>query len=200
MSPVLVLAFLAAGAPLTFAVDTAQSRVVVQVGRSGVFGFAGHNHEVVAPVREGRVVADPGDLARSSVSAVFQSASLKVSGSGEPADDVPRVQDVMQGPQVLDPSRFPEIAFQSRKVSGRAVSETVFEVQVTGDLTLHGVTRSITVPLRVELAGDVLTATGRATLRHDWFGMEPVSAGGGTVKVKNELGIDLRIVARRAGS
>ena len=28
------------------------------------------------------------------------------------------------------------------------------------------------------------------------FGMKPVSAGGGTVKVKNEIGVDYRIVAR----
>ena len=67
---------------------------------------------------------------------------------------------------------------------------------MTGDLDLHGVTRSVTLPLRVELAADALTATGKTTLRHSDFGMKPVSAGGGTVKVKNEIGVDFRIVAR----
>ena len=28
------------------------------------------------------------------------------------------------------------------------------------------------------------------------FGIEPVTAGGGTVKVKNEVGVEFRIVAR----
>jgi polyisoprenoid-binding protein YceI len=194
MSAVLVLALLAA--PRTFTIDPAASRVTVEVGRSGVFGFAGHNHEVVAPVREGKVVADPADPSRSSVSAAFQAAALQVTGRGEPAKDVPKVQEAMQGPKVLDAARFPEITFRSRTVAGRPASEGAWEVQVTGDLTLHGVIRAVTVPLKVEIAGDVLTATGRTTLRHDWFGMEPVSAGAGTVKVKNELGIELRIVAR----
>ena len=37
---------------------------------------------------------------------------------------------------------------------------------------------------------------GKTVLRHSEFGMKPVSAGGGTVKVKNEIGVDYRIVAR----
>jgi polyisoprenoid-binding protein YceI len=198
MSPVFVLALLAATGAQTFTVDAEKSRVVVQVGKAGVFGFAGHEHEVLAPVREGRIVADPGDLSRSSVTVAFQAASLKVTGAGEPAADVPKVQETMQGPKVLESARFPEIAFRSQKVSGRGAG-TAWELQVTGDLTVHGVTRSVTLPMKVEIVGDVLTATGRTTLRHDWFGLQPVSAGGGTVKVKNELGVDLRIVARAGG-
>lgn len=198
MWPCLAVALLQAGAPSSFTIDPQQSRVVVQVGKSGVFGFAGHTHEVVAPVQEGRVVADPGSLPGSSVTATFRTATLQVSGQGEPPGDAPKVQEIMLGPKVLESARFPEITFRSKTVSGRSVSAMVWEVQVTGDLTVHGVAHAVTVPLKVELAGDVLTATGRTSLRHDWFGLEPVSAGGGTVKVKNELGVELKIVARRA--
>ena len=67
---------------------------------------------------------------------------------------------------------------------------------MTGELTLHGVTRALTLPVHVEVAGETLTASGKATIRHDQFGMQPVSAGGGTVKVKNEIAIDYRLVAR----
>ena len=38
--------------------------------------------------------------------------------------------------------------------------------------------------------------TGRTTVAQRAFGIEPVSAGGGTVKVKNEVVIEFRIVAR----
>jgi hypothetical protein len=41
-----------------------------------------------------------------------------------------------------------------------------------------------------------LTASGKAVLRHDQFGMQPVSAAGGSVKVKNEIDVEYRIVAR----
>jgi hypothetical protein len=36
---------------------------------------------------------------------------------------------------------------------------------------------------------------GKLTLRQTDFGITPVSAGGGTVKVKDELGIDYKFVA-----
>jgi len=119
-----------------------------------------------------------------------------VSGKGEPAGDVPKVQDVMVGAKVLEVSRFPEVAFRSRQVSGRRTADGVYALEVAGELSLHGVTRPLNVPLRVELSGDRLSATGRAALRHTDFGMTPVSAAGGTVKVKDEIPIDFRIVAR----
>jgi hypothetical protein len=38
--------------------------------------------------------------------------------------------------------------------------------------------------------------TGRATLRQTDFGMKPITAAGGTVKVKNELEIEFRVVTQ----
>ena len=56
------------------------------MGRSGLFSFAGHNHEVLASGIEGQVVADPQDVARSSVTLRFPAAGLRVTGEGEPAE------------------------------------------------------------------------------------------------------------------
>jgi len=166
------------------------------VGKSGVFGFAGHEHEVVAGSVEGRVEGDPDDLARSSVTLSFAGAGLKVSAEGEPAGDAPKVQEIMAGPMVLDLARFPTIEFRSRQVSGRRNSDGTYELQIAGELGLHGATRPISVPVRVQVSGSTITVTGRASVAQRAFGIEPVSAGGGTVKVKNEVGIDFKIVAR----
>ena len=57
-------------------------------------------------------------------------------------------------------------------------------------------TRALTLPVHVEMAGETLTASGRTTLRHDQFGMTPVSAAGGSVKVKNEIPVEYRLVAK----
>jgi len=186
----------AAAAEQGYTVVADESVVRIHVGKSGLFAFAGHEHEVVAPSVRGTVLADPADLARSSVTLSFDAADLKVTGEGEPAKDVPEVQETMTGPKVLDAARFPAITFRSQSVAGKAVSAGIYDLQVTGDLALHGMTRSLTLPMRVEVAADKLTATGKTVLRHSDFGMKPVSAGGGTVKVKNEIGIDYRIVAR----
>jgi polyisoprenoid-binding protein YceI len=186
----------AAAATRTYVIDASASAVQVHVGKSGVFGFAGHTHEVVADRFEGRVDADVDDLARSAVELSFDASGLKVSGQGEPEGDAPKVQEVMAGAKVLDVSRFPAIRFRSRQVAGRRAADGAYELQVSGDISLHGVSRPVTLPVRVELSGATLTASGRTALAQRAFGIEPVSAGGGTVKVKNEVGIEFRIVAR----
>jgi polyisoprenoid-binding protein YceI len=186
----------AAAAEQAYTVTAEGSAVRIHVGKTGVFGFAGHSHEIAARV-EGTVVADPSDLARSSVSLAFDAKTIEVvAGPDEPAKDVPEVQAKMAGPDVLDAARFPTITFTSRSVTGKETARGVWDIQVTGDLDLHGVSRSLTLPLRAEVKDGTLTATGKTVLRHSDFGMKPVSAGGGTVKVKNEIGIDYRIVAR----
>lgn len=183
----------AAAAPRTYVVDPAGSSVLIHVGKSGAFSFAGHTHEVAAPAVSGEVIADPADLGASRVSLTFEAGALKVLPEKEPAGDAPKVQEAMRGPKVLDVARFPTITFKSQRVSGREAGGA-YDLEVTGEMSLHGVTRALTLPVHVEVAGDTLTATGKAVLRHDHFGMQPVSVAG-VVKVKNEIAIDFRFVA-----
>jgi len=183
----------------TFVVSERRSSVLVHVGKSGVLSLAGHRHEVAAPVT-GFINVDPGDLGASSVELAFATARFHVLPEGEPEGDAPKVEEVMRGPRVLDSARFGEIRFRSRTVSGRAVGGRVadeYEVQVTGDLTVHGVTREVVVPMRVVLDGDTLTAKGSGTIRHDQFGLTPVTAAGGAVRVRNDIEIGFEIVAER---
>jgi len=102
----------------------------------------------------------------------------------------------MVGPKVLDVTRFPKVVFRSRTVKGRPGLAGAFDVQVTGDLTLRDVTRPVTLDVRIETPGDTLVATGGTVLRHTDFGLTPISVAG-VVKVKNELPVSFRIVARR---
>jgi len=182
-------------ADVTYTVDAARSSVVIHVGRSGLFSFAGHTHTVVAPAVQGRVVAVEGDLSRSAVRLSFETAQLTVLERGEPAGDAPKVQEAMIGPKVLDAARFPAIAFVSTSVSGTRSSAGAYQLTVGGALTLHGVTRPVTLPLVVKVGADGLEASGRMTIRQTDYGIDPVSVAG-VVKVKNELSIEYTIVAR----
>ena len=138
------------------------------------------------------------DLSRSSVTLTFLASALRVTGKGDPPEDVPKVQEAMIGPKVLDASRFAQIVFTSRKVGGKAVGAAAYELQVEGDLALHGVTKALTVPVRIEKAADgTLTATARAVLNQTDHGIKPVSVAG-VVNVRNELDLSFRIVARPA--
>lgn len=178
-----------------YAVDPAASSMTITVGKSGLFKFAGHTHEIVAPVAEGRVTADVESLAASSVTLAFRSSELKVTGKGEPPGDVPKVQEAMLGPKVLDSARFPAIGFRSTAVSGRSSGPGAWDVEVRGDLTLHGATRGVVLPLRVELSQDTLLASGTTTLKQRDFGIKPLSVAG-VVNVKDELRLEFRITAR----
>jgi polyisoprenoid-binding protein YceI len=198
-----ILVQVAAAASLadgTFVVSERRSSVLVHVGKAGALSFAGHRHEVAAPVT-GLIRVDPGDLGASSVELTFATARFRVLTEGEPEGDAPKVEEVMRGPRVLDSARFGEIRFRSRTVSGRAVGgagvAAEYEVQVTGDLTVLGVTREVVVPMKVVLDGDTLRARGQSTIRHDQFGLTPVTAAGGTVRVRNEIEIGFDIVAER---
>lgn len=181
-----------------YEVDPAASEVRVDVGKSGLFKFAGHAHEVTAPISQGRIEADAADPGRSTVSLRFQSAALRVSGKDEPEDERPKVQETMAGPKVLDVAHFADIVFTSRTVTGRAAGAGAFDLKVDGDLALHGATHAVSVPVRVTLGPDgSLVAEGKTTLRQTDFGIKPVSVAG-VVNVKDELGISFRVSARRA--
>jgi polyisoprenoid-binding protein YceI len=188
----------AGAATRTFAVDASASTMAVHVGKTGIGSFAGHEHDVVVQAIRGEVVFDPADLAKSSVDLSVIAASLKVSDKDEPPEDLRKVQQTMTGPQVLDAARHRIIRFRSREVTGKQAAAGPYQLTVAGDLSLHGVEKAIVVPLQLESAGDTLTATGTVVVKQTDFGIEPVSAAGGLVKVEDEVTVTFKIVARAA--
>ena len=122
--------------------------------------------------------------------------AMTVSEEGEPKGDAPKVQQAMRGPNVLNVARFPLIRFRSREVSGKKLSATSYEMQVRGELSLHGTVKPVVVPLKVELQGDTLTADGKLSLKQTDYGIKPTAAAGGLVQVEDEVPVTFRIVAR----
>jgi polyisoprenoid-binding protein YceI len=197
LTSVLVLAPSLA-AQTVYTIDSAASRVVVHVGKTGLFSFAGHTHEIAAPVASGTVTVDPADPARSSVRIDFDAAAFRVIGKGEPAADVPEVQRTMESERVLDVARFPRVTFASREIRVLGRDGDRVELNVAGDLTLHGTTRQESARVSATIAADHVTATGTLTVKQTDFGIEPVAAGAGTVRVKDEVGLDFTLIAQPA--
>ena len=107
-----------------------------------------------------------------------------------------KVQEAMLGPKVLDVPRFPAVVFRSTRLAGQAVGRGVYDLRLAGELSVRGVARPLTLPLRVELADGRLVASGHTTLLQSAFGIQPISVAG-MVKVKDEVAIDFQIVARQ---
>ena len=172
--------------------------VTVQVAKGGLLSFAGHDHEITAQATERQVVLDRADVSHSSVRLVFDATTAKVTGKGEPAEDVPEVQRVMESDRVLHVKKFPTITFESRSVSRTAASAAAMTLRIEGDLILHGVTKRVTAQgVQVRVDGDRLTADGKVEIRQSDFGIRPVTAAGGTVRVKDEVTIVFAITADR---
>ena len=184
--------------PRTFTVDPQRSHALIQVGKGGMFSFAGHLHEVEAPIASGVVHLDPDDLSHADVRLEFNAAAMRVTGKGEPPNDVPKVQEVMLSDQVLDVRRYPTITLASTAVSSnaaKAAGQTAFDLTIAGTLSIHGATRPFKAPVGVRLDGATLTATGRLSIKQTDFGIKPISVGG-VVNVKDALDLSFEIVAR----
>src|SRR5262245_24914857 len=164
------------------AIDTGRSTLTVHVAKSGLFAAFAHNHEIEAPIAAGSVTLS----APMSVTLRVETAKLRVIDREVSASDRAKIQATMEGVEVLDAPRFSEIVFTSTAVEGGAGDRWT----VKGNLTLHGQTH----PVSVEVALTGGHYRGSAMLSQRAFGIAPISIGGGTVKVKDELKIDFDIV------
>lgn len=177
-------------------IDPGRSRATIAVGKGGALSFAaGHTHEVVAPTISGVINLDAVDLAASRVRLTIDAAGLRVTGKGEPAKDVPEIQRVMLSDKVLDVGHYPTITFESTGLTVDKRDGTAVDASIAGQLTLHGVTRSLNLPVHIELTtNDTLTARGQLRVKQTDYGMTPVTVAG-VVKVKDMIDVDFLIVA-----
>jgi polyisoprenoid-binding protein YceI len=95
------------------------------------------------PSASGTLRFDPEAPESMELEATIAAASLETNYP-DPALDF---NAILTGPEFLDAAQFPDITFKSTKITLTAPDKAA----VTGDLTLHGVTRAIT--LRVTFNG-----------------------------------------------
>jgi len=164
-------------------IDTRKSTITIHVGKSGLFSAAGHDHWVVAPIVSGEI----GETGARSVHFSVDAHNLKVKPDAKvnPNDEA-EIQETMQQ-KVLESEKYPVIQFRSSSVAQDARGSWI----VTGELTLHGVSESIVVT--VKQAGEAYS--GNARIKQTDFGIQPVRAAGGAVRVKNELDVQFHIYA-----
>ena len=83
----------------------------------------------------------------------------------------------------------------SSSVAATKTGDGQYQARISGDLTLHGVTRPLTIAAHLEFGDKTFQATGAFALKQSSFEIKPVSVAGGTIKVKDELKFTFEIVA-----
>lgn len=129
-----------------------------------------------------------------AVSAVTVEANLAALESDEP------FRDGALGNQGLETNKFPKAAFVlTRPItlpSSPVKGETV-NVQATGDLTLHGVTKTVTIPLEGRWDGTTIQVVGRLPVKLADYGMsKPTAFKVASVADEGELELQLFFVRR----
>jgi polyisoprenoid-binding protein YceI len=178
----------------------ATQRWDIDVTHSGIH-FA-VRHMVISKVHgrfarwSGALALDPQDLTRSSVEVHIEAGSIDTQVADRDTH--------LRSPDFLDVAKYPEILFRSKRVDKAGSG-----YRVLGDLTLHGVTREVT--LEAEFAGTGKDPWGneragfsaKAALDRKEFGLvwnAALETGGVLVGEKVEIAIELEAVKQAAAA
>ena len=167
-------------------IDTQRSRITIHVGKSGLLSAAAHNHTINAPIASGTMrESGPAEVG-------FTVDAAKMTVEPDPKIDAKTQATIQKDMEemTLETGKFPQIVFRSSHIEKLPGDEW----KVDGDLTLHGVTKPVS--LTVKQTGDEYTT--HTVLKQTDFGIKPISIGGGMIKVKNEIRLDFQIFAAKA--
>ena len=187
---------LGAPATVTYILDASQSKFMAHANAGGLLWFKGKDHHLAAREFTGQVEITPDTITPASLRLVVKAASLHETGA-EFTDPQKEIINKELREIVLHPDQYPDITFQSTQVVAKNVSAGRSEVKIDGDLTLHGVTRRITIPAVVTLQGNTLRAVGEFSVDRDDFKVKATSAVHGLVRVRNKVKFEFDIVGRR---
>jgi len=176
-----------------YRIDASQSRFIVRAFAGGLFSALAHDHTIAIREFNGETDFTYGTVEPASLQMTIKSGSLAVTDKVSEKDRQ-RIESTMRD-EVLEVSKYPEISFKSSSVSATKTGDAQYQARITGEITLHGLSRPLTMTAQLEFGDRVLRAKGAFTLKQSAFGIKPVSVGGGTIKVKDELKFTFDIVA-----
>jgi polyisoprenoid-binding protein YceI len=176
-----------------YLINADQSELIVRADRSGIFGFAGHDHVIAIRGFTGEATLTRDSIEPASLQLRIMADSLVVTDNVKEEDRLKIESDMRE--KVLETAKYPEIVFKSTEVTASKMDNGEYEVTIRGDLALHGVTRSVRIEAQMTLNGPTLRAQGEFSLGQKDYGIKPFSVAAGTVKVKNELKLSFDIVA-----
>jgi polyisoprenoid-binding protein YceI len=162
----------------TYKIDPVHSSVLFSIKHLGVTDFYGGFNEIA-----GTVSFDSAAPAKSSVQLTIPVESL--------ATRNPKRDQHLKSPDFFNAKQFPILAFKSSKVEG-----TGSTYKVTGDFSLHGVTKPITVEFKRGNDGKGMTGEVRGggetrfTIKRSDYGM---------TFMQDALGDDVNIILSLEG-
>jgi polyisoprenoid-binding protein YceI len=125
-------------------------------------------------------------------------ASFEVDMSTLTTDDGRRDNAIRT--QAIETARFPKATFELTQpidIGSVPADGQQIEVEATGDLTLHGVTKSVTIPLQAQRKGDVIVVVGQLAIPFSDYSISQPSAAS-VLSVEDKGIIELQLFLTRA--
>jgi polyisoprenoid-binding protein YceI len=185
------------GIPGIFKINPSQSRFMVRAYPGGLLWFLGHGHHVAVRDFSGEAQATPGGLLPASLKMTVKAASLEETGEKFTDEQRQMITNSMRK-EVLQAEEYPEMNFTSTSVTANKIGEDEFNAKISGDFTLHGITRTVVIPARVKLTGDSLHANGEFSVKRSDYKVKTHSVKAGMIRVRNRVKFVFDIVASRA--
>jgi polyisoprenoid-binding protein YceI len=172
----------------SYRLEPSAGKLLLKTGRTGLGRRAGHDLTIEATRWQADVVANTIDPGQSSATVTIEAGSLQVregTGGLKPLTDADRA-DIKKiiGEKILLTAKHPVITFTSAQITGTADA-----FQVSGDLTILGESRPITVHGGVD-AGRL---RGHATVTQTKWGIKPYSAFAGALRLADDVQVEFDI-------
>ena len=130
----------------------------------------------------GKVEVDDKDVTKSKVDVTIDVKGLNTKQT--------KRDDHLRSPDFFDVEKFPTATFKSTKIEKGEGAK----LKVTGDLTLHGVTKSIEIPLKAVWNGDTIQVAGGAPVAFSDYDIEPPTNAIVSVDDNGEFELQLTFV------
>jgi len=144
-----------------YQLDPAHTNVFFRLAHLGFSGYMGRFNKI-----EGKVKLDPKDVAKSGLDVTIDAASIDVNNE--------KLQGELRDKEVFDTAAYPNITFKATKLEQKDVNRGT----ITGDLTLHGVTKPVTLDVTLNGVGvhpmtqkPTLGFSATATIKRSDFGI-----------------------------
>src|SRR2546427_4231568 len=190
------LSKLAPPAISSYRLDASQSKFIAHAFAGGLFWFKGHDHLVAVREFTGEARLDPDSLAGSSLELDARTASMEETSSVF-TDAQKKIINKELHDIVMLPDQYPDIVFRSTNVTGKAIGNGQYDLNIAGNLTLNGTTRPIKIPTKVTVTGNELRAQGEVSIDRGDFKVKATSAVHGLVRVRDKVKFTFDIVGHQ---
>jgi polyisoprenoid-binding protein YceI len=178
-----------------YAIDTRASQFTVQAFASGLISAIAHSPKIAIRDWTGTVQMSSTTLDGIALKVRVKSNSLEVLDELPDADR--RELHRVMNKEVLETTRYPEIAYDSTQVAAEKQKDDLYRLNVRGNLNLHGTANEQDFVAQASLGADSARAYGSFTLLQSDYNIRIASIAGGTLKLQDELKFSFYIVARK---